>query len=261
MRIEPRALWVLIGGGSLAALSSAVNVIFLIHFGTSVSHLTGDLARFAQGLSLPADQRVVAPVFVGTALVGFVVGAMLSGYFIHHRSLELARPYGRSITAIGFLILTANFLFAVSPLTAVAFAGVACGFQNALASHYKGVVLRTTHVTGLLTDFGVMLGMRVHGKEVRPWLWAAPLGLVVSYFLGAAVGAGLTLGLGSRVLGVIGLAYVFGGIAWSIHKRRLERRLRRRAASIPLHAPHHDLPATLAGVLAEPGSPPLPPRT
>jgi|GEM_PF-5134493 len=42
--------------------------------------------------------------------------------------------------------------------------GNACGFQNALATHY-GLVLRTTHVTGLLTDLGTNLGMRLRGHR------------------------------------------------------------------------------------------------
>merc|ERR1712070_575490 len=37
-------------------------------------------------------------------------------------------------------------------------AAAACGLQNGLATHWGGVVVRTTHVTGLFTDVGLLNG-------------------------------------------------------------------------------------------------------
>ena len=37
-------------------------------------------------------------------------------------------------------------------------ASAACGVQNGLATHWGGAVIRTTHVTGLFTDVGLLLG-------------------------------------------------------------------------------------------------------
>ena len=38
-------------------------------------------------------------------------------------------------------------------------ASVGCGLQNATTSTYSGAVVRTTHVTGLFTDLGILLGL------------------------------------------------------------------------------------------------------
>merc|ERR1719440_302783 len=37
-------------------------------------------------------------------------------------------------------------------------AAAACGLQNGLATHWGGAVVRTTHVTGLFTDVGLVFG-------------------------------------------------------------------------------------------------------
>ncbi|CAK0870393.1 unnamed protein product [Prorocentrum cordatum] len=38
------------------------------------------------------------------------------------------------------------------------FAAAACGLQNGMASFWGGAVVRTTHVTGLFTDVGLLIG-------------------------------------------------------------------------------------------------------
>merc|ERR1712151_184982 len=41
---------------------------------------------------------------------------------------------------------------------AIYVAAAACGLQNGMATHWGGAVVRTTHVTGLFTDVGLLLG-------------------------------------------------------------------------------------------------------
>jgi uncharacterized membrane protein YoaK (UPF0700 family) len=220
MYIEPKATWVLAGGCCLAFLAAAVNVCFLMELGTSVSHLTGDLSHVAEDLARPGPPVGAALVTLAVALAGFVTGAALSGYFIHHRALELSRPYGRSITGIGLLLLAAWLVMPASHALATGLAAAGCGFQNALATHHRGVILRTTHVTGLLTDLGIAAGMRLRHRHVAAWTWIAPLSLVLAFFAGAAVGAGLTLGIGRTTVAVLGSAYVVGGLGWTLTKHR-----------------------------------------
>jgi len=219
MSHEPRAAWILAGGCSLAFLAAAVNVCFLMTVGTSVSHLTGDLSRVAEDVARPTHGTGGAVAMLSVALACFVMGAALSGVVIHSRRLDLQRPYGRSVTAIGALLLGSGASMAAAPLVATGLAAGACGFQNALATQHRGVVLRTTHVTGLLTDLGVALGLRLRGRDQDPWLWMAPAALVVAYFGGAAAGAGLTLVLDRSAVGVLGGLYVLGGLGWSVLKR------------------------------------------
>ena len=45
-------------------------------------------------------------------------------------------------------------------------ASAACGLQNALATTYSGAIVRTTHVTGIFTDLGIMLGAIFRGQTL-----------------------------------------------------------------------------------------------
>ncbi|MGM0690746.1 DUF1275 family protein [Guyparkeria sp.] len=50
----------------------------------------------------------------------------------------------------------------------MAAATIACGRQNALVAGYRGLLIRTTHVSGIATDLGVYL-MRLIRR--RTWSW------------------------------------------------------------------------------------------
>ena len=69
------------------------------------------------------------------------------------------------------------------------------GLQNAIVTKLSGAVIRTTHVTGMLTDIGIDLGRRLFAAGARE----APAGdlprllllssLVALFFAGGVVGA------------------------------------------------------------------------
>jgi uncharacterized membrane protein YoaK (UPF0700 family) len=214
--IEPR--WIVIGGCSLAFASAAVNAGFLITLGTSVSHLTGDVSKVAVAV-MDRGSDSAAWAYLLTAALAFAAGATGAGFFIHHPTLETDRPYGRAVGVIGLLLLAAHFLLRDSPVAAVALAGIGCGLQNALATHYRGLVLRTTHVTGLLTDMGSNLGMRLRGYAVPLWKIAIPGMLVVSFMLGSGFGGMLVYLWRVPFLLCLAPLYLIGGLVWSIAKR------------------------------------------
>lgn len=55
------------------------------------------------------------------------------------------------------------------------------------------MVLRTTHLTGLLTDLGVHLGMRFKGHSVPSWKLIVQGALILSFFGGSVFGALMVL--------------------------------------------------------------------
>ncbi len=181
----PRAL---IAGCLLALLSAAVNACFLIKFGTSVSHLTGDVSKVAMNAAIGHGYLYAALWNLLSATTGFFLGATCAGYFVHHPTMEQSQPYHRATIMIGLLLIVA-YLFLPLPAISIGIAGVACGFQNALATHYRGMVLRTTHITGLLTDLGAAFGMCLKGHRIAAWKFAVPSLLVTCFFIGAAIGS------------------------------------------------------------------------
>lgn len=216
-----RNIHVLIGGCLLAFGAAVVNVVFLLQTGTSVSHLTGDVAKLAADLSRISPEIVIEAKRVATAAAGFVLGAVFSGYLIHDRNLELSRPYGRTIILIGALLLSAHWVILTHELLAITTAAFACGMQNALAARFHGIILRTTHLTGLLTDFGAAVGMRLRGHPVPRHGILVPAMISAAYFTGAVVGCVGMLKYQAPMLPLTGAGYLGGGIVWSVLKRTI----------------------------------------
>lgn len=217
---QPHRGWVIFGGCCLAFLGAAVNACYLIRLGTSVSHLTGDISKVAMDAAHGHRSLSAAALNLVAAAASFVFGAAVAGFFIHHPGIEFSRPYGRAVIAIGILLIAAHCTFLTAPVLSICFAGIACGFQNALATHYRGMILRTTHVTGLLTDLGTNLGMKFRGHQVAGWKLLVPTLLVLGFFSGAVFGSVLVVVLEWPALPIIASFYLVGGTGWSIYKHR-----------------------------------------
>ena len=211
---------VLIAGCSLAFLAACVNADFMIRLGVSVSHLTGDLSKITAGATTSGGGWSHEAAILCLTILGFVAGSTAAGFFIHHPALDFARPYGRSVISIGGLLLLSSWVTPHSIPASCLFAASACGLQNALATRYRGMILRTTHITGLLTDLGQTLGMRLRGNHVESWKITTPLLLAATFTLGAATGTLVQLGGLAPVTTACGCIYIAGGAAWSVAKRR-----------------------------------------
>jgi uncharacterized membrane protein YoaK (UPF0700 family) len=130
---------------------------------------------------------------------------------------------GAALALEGLLLLLAAFCMRRQLETGSYLASSACGLQNAMATTYSGAVLRTTYVTGIVTDIGSALGHGLRGLEVD-WPRLRLYGLVLTGFLlGGIVGALLFNQVGTDALFypaaltlIVALAYT--GYA---HHRRL----------------------------------------
>ncbi|QTN33421.1 DUF1275 domain-containing protein [Akkermansiaceae bacterium] len=214
---------ILAGGCCLAFGAAFANIGVVLETGISVSHLTGDISRVSMDLSHPSPVMLREALLVGGAALSFLLGAFLAGFLIHHPTLDFARPYGRTVTGIGMLLIASGLLIPAYPLAGIALAAFGCGIQNSLASSYRGIVLRTTHLTGLMTDFGVALGMKARGCEVNSSRFVVPGLLIVSFFLGGVVSGVVFFSGKYDVIVLAGCGYVLAGLAWSVGKRVAKR--------------------------------------
>jgi uncharacterized membrane protein YoaK (UPF0700 family) len=220
---EMNPIGVLAAGCALTFLAAAVNADFMLRIGVSVSHLTGDLSRITSETVRSGGHWSREAAVLCLSISGFVGGAATAGFFIHHPNLQVERPYGRSIIAVGVLLLLTYPAAGYSTLLSCFLAAWACGMQNALATRYRGLVLRTTHITGLLTDVGQHLGMRLRGHSIEVWKITTPLILASAFAAGALVGAWFSLRTSIAVTLACGTSYVLGGFIWSVAKRSIAR--------------------------------------
>jgi len=191
--------WVFIGGATLALIAGYVNVVMLGFFAEPVSHMSGPVSRLSRDIALIDTHDMIVTAGI---LAGFLAGAMLSGMLIGAATLRAGRRYGAVLMLQGVILAFATWLALKQMPLAVPMAALACGLQNAMASSYRGLVLRTTHVTGIVTDIGVLVGQRLRRKQIRVWkLWLL-LTLLASFFFGGIAATLMLQLLGMQALAV-----------------------------------------------------------
>lgn len=102
---------------------------------------------------------------------------------------RLGRSYGYSLI-LESACLFGSFVFLRRELIVGEWcAAFGCGLQNALATSYSGAVVRTTHMTGICTDIGNILGQacRVDTKA-ELWRLKVHVPLLFSYLIGGMLG-------------------------------------------------------------------------
>lgn len=151
---------------SLSWIAGYTNVVTLIVTGMMVSHVTGNLTHVGQLLS---EWDLAAGLKMLAVPVCFVAGSILSGV-----SVTIATRLRRRSIYIVPMLLQAMLLTAVSIMITlgerddserqlalawpmVLVTSAAMGLQNATITSISGAVVRTTHLTGVLTDIGLDL--------------------------------------------------------------------------------------------------------
>ena len=192
-----RILWYL-----LAFQGGLVNVGGFLEVGHFVSHVTG----FSGHLILDIFRgNLLSALFFALIPLAFLGGSILSGYLTEVRRRRHKSPvYIHILTGMSLIYLSLglfgandllpNFgsetLSLKSALVLALLCGT-CGAQNALFTSASGAVIRTTHLTGLFTDFGIGLAKVFskidHAHEIRSTKLRA--GLIFSFLLGSTIGA------------------------------------------------------------------------
>ena len=209
---ERLATWVWVGAAALASVAGIVNVVGFLGFQQqAVTHLTGNTSLL--GAALVAGDAGTA-IGLAAMLAAFVAGSMLSGLIVQDSTLRLGRRYGVALSIESLMLLAAVPLFRQQHLAGPILAAMACGLQNAMATTYSGALVRTSHVSGMFTDLGIMLGHLLRGLPLARRRLAL-CSLVISFFFaGGVVGALLFARIGYAALylpailtGCTGLGY------------------------------------------------------
>ena len=198
----------------LAFNAGAINAggFLVLHMYTS--HMTGFASQLADGLVLGNTELFLNALGAVLAFMsGAAVCAILVNWGRQHRlhsvyalplllEAALLFPFG----LMGAITLTWSTPFAV-PLTVLLLAFM-MGLQNAVASKTSGGSIRTTHMTGNITDLGMELGKMLYWNRRshhaasavhydRPRMVTAG-GLIGMFVLGGTVGA-----LGFKYVGFV----------------------------------------------------------
>ena len=219
LRQLPRWAW--IGGGLLAFIAGSINTVgYLCFRHQPITHLTGTSTEL--GIAM-ANLDAGEILYWGFTIGAFLLGAVLSGFIVQQRTLQLGRRYGV------VLMIESGLLFVATPLIHGAsdlglyLASMACGLQNAMVSTYSGATFRTTHLSGIFTDLGIYVGQRLRGLEVDRLRIQVCL-LVASHFIAGAMAGALGFAvLQERVLLVPAALTGAVGFGYTIYRHRMMR--------------------------------------
>jgi len=189
----------------LAFIAGAINAggFLVVHMYTS--HMSGFASQFADSAALGNTTLLLNALGAVLAFTcGAAVCAVLVNWARQHRlrsiyalplllEASLLFPFG----LMGAMTLTWSTPFAV-PLTVLLLSFI-MGLQNAVGSKISGGGIRTTHMTGNITDLGMELGKLLYwnrqGNAAVPPVqhdrerFSRAAGLILMFVIGGVVGA------------------------------------------------------------------------
>ena len=200
----------------LTFIAGFLNGVFFITVGTAVSHHTGTLTRVVLALSTGAVAEAAA-CFV--LVLSFYSGACISGMLFYRSDCTFSKRYG-------FLLLIFSMLFfvlAVIKLPLRIVLTVTCavlGIQNGMFIPYNGILIRTSHFSGYLTDAGLAMGKVIRGKRQELRCSVHYLSGIICFAAGAAASAFMP---SSLFFYIVAFLYFFTAIFYFNFRNAIEK--------------------------------------
>ena len=192
-------------GYLMAFNAGAINAGGFMVLNLYTSHMTGFMSMLADHVVLGNTALVLAAL---GALLAFTAGAAVSAMLVNGaRLLGLRSTYALPLLLVALLMLLFGLVGAVTmdwktlfavPMT-VLLLSFMMGVQNATLTKMSHATIRTTHMTGVVTDLGIELGkmllwnrigrasqQHVHANWQRVRLFS---GLLLMFLTGGILGA------------------------------------------------------------------------
>ena len=157
-------------GAYMAFVAGAVNAGGFLAIARYTSHMSGIISAIGDDLALNDFISVLGGI---SLLLSFLSGAATTAIIVnwgHRRKIhsEFALPLlVEAVLLLIFGLVGAN-LNIYLPLTVPAIALLLCfvmGLQNAIVTKASRAEIRTTHMTGVITDIGIELGKLIYWNK------------------------------------------------------------------------------------------------
>ncbi|MFY9137262.1 YoaK family protein [Zwartia sp.] len=156
----------------MALIAGAVNAGGFLAIQRYTSHMTGIISGIADDLIVSDLTVVLAGI---AALLSFIAGAATTAIFINWaRRRKLHSEYALSLALEAALLLlfgllgaNLNVLIEVFVPTTVLLLCFIMGLQNAIMTKVSRAEIRTTHMTGVVTDIGIELGRLIYWNKSK----------------------------------------------------------------------------------------------
>ena len=131
-------------------------------------------------------------------LVCFFAGAFLAAAVVGgHKKFFGGKHFSTVLTFIAAVVLAAALAgasgYGNNPPVATALVALAAGTQNGMMSFWSGAILRSTHVTGTVTDLGIEAANLLLGRQRSSWKLELMGSFYAGYVVGGVVGAAVAV--------------------------------------------------------------------
>lgn len=188
----------------MAFVAGAINAGGFLAVQQYTSHMTGIVSAMADHIALGAYSLALTGV---GALISFLAGAACSAVMVNYaRRHNLHSEYAFPLLVEAGLLLCFGLLGArladidgIFVSVTVMLLSFIMGLQNALITKLSNAEIRTTHITGIVTDIGIELGKLFYWNCAHPdnppkvradrLRLKVLVSLAVFFFIGGVIGA------------------------------------------------------------------------
>lgn len=187
-------------GVLLAFVAGAVNAAGFLAVGYYTSHMTGIASSVGDYIAL---NNIRAALISCGFLFSFILGAITTALIVNHaRAKKLDSEFALVLLLEAMLLLVFGYGITEQYSHIISGVGIVCllcfimGLQNAIITKISNAEIRTTHVTGLVTDIGIELGRYIYyffsgNKDItlHPDKLRLHSALFLSFVIGGVAGA------------------------------------------------------------------------
>jgi len=209
---------------SLTFMSGMLNAITVVFFSVSVSHFTGTITSFSASVASKNFSGVMTSF---SMIVAFIMGCFISGFFTNEREFNLQKRYGFILVSLGTTLGIFRLIFQEPKFAFILFLPFMLGIQNGMMLSYNGLIIRTTHMSGNVTDFGAYMGHYFKGskRDLRKALYS--FFNIMVFISGGISGVTLYGKFGYEFFYVISCFYILCGTSYffirkNFYKEKLE---------------------------------------
>ncbi len=202
----------------LTFLAGAINVTAIFLLDRTISHQTGSLSR----ISIALVEKNYSQFFdLFTYVFLFFVGAFFSGLTTFKRNRGARYLHSLYPFVFGVLLILGDFnAFSLVNLLRVMAFGM--GLQNGTYIRFHKIIIRTTHMSGYVTDAAVSLGRALHGDKEERFKAIFLIYSIFCFVMGGLFAAFMSIQLSDQLIKILGMSYILVAlIVFIFHPKRI----------------------------------------